>query len=181
MIDVDFVQGQRVRLVENTYRNPVGYWNGESLDADTLGTVQEVKTNKVRVTLDGKTHIQYGELRNKFFWIEKDLLAPTDGPLPRQLGEVPEDGISPKDPRIQWLWEDAAKLAKRKGYCAQYDALTSALGIPGRPRNFKVSIVLADGITASATQRARTKEEAEELVREKLQGAVPVVGKASDE
>ncbi|MEV4735538.1 MULTISPECIES: hypothetical protein [unclassified Microbacterium] len=110
---------------------------------------------------------------------------PTDRvrPVPRMIGEIPAGGISPEDPRIAWLFEDAGRMADRLGLCADYDRLCDALGIPGRVRTFTVSLLSGDGITVTAKVEARSKRLAEQRVRERLSGgtetAAPLVLEAS--
>lgn len=103
-------------------------------------------------------------------------------PPPRKLGQLPkpEDLSLPEGvaligidhPGIQWLWDDMGRYAQEQGYCSQYDALCVKLGIPGRPREFKVTNNIA-GIDISAHVMARSQREANEMVKKALEGRVP--------
>jgi hypothetical protein len=94
-----------------------------------------------------------------------------DAPAPRKIGEVPEGMISPEDPRLAWLWEDAGKLATRKGHCSTYDKLCDDLGIPGRERDFTVKREVG-GFNISRKFKARSKKQAEEMFDAELKGAL---------
>lgn len=95
-------------------------------------------------------------------------------PVPRMVGEIPEGGIPPEHPGLQWLFEDAARMADRLGLCADYDRICDALGIPGRLRTFNVTILSADGIKVTAEVQARSRRLAEQRVREQLAPAAPL-------
>jgi hypothetical protein len=90
----------------------------------------------------------------------------------RMIGEVPAGGIPAEHPGLDWLWEDAGRMADRLDLCEDYDRLCDALGIPGRVRTFSISLLSADGITVTAKVDARSKKLAEQRVRERL-GAGP--------
>lgn len=91
----------------------------------------------------------------------------------RPLGEIPEGGISPDDPRIQWLFEDAGRMANRLGLCKDYDRMCEALGVPGRVRNFTVKVAVADGIEITAKVQARSKVQAERRIIEQFTQVQP--------
>jgi hypothetical protein len=96
----------------------------------------------------------------------------------RKIGQVPADGIPADHPGLEWLWEDAGRMAERLGLCGDYDRLCDALRIPGRVRTFTISLLSADGITVTAKVEARSKSLAEQRVRERLgggTGAAPLV------
>ena len=101
--------------------------------------------------------------------VSKDDVRPLNGPAPRKLGEVPsEQGtITPDHPGIQWLWEDAAALARRRGHCSAYDDMAEVLGIPGRERDFTISTEI-NGLKVKTTVKARSRTEAERLVKTTL-------------
>lgn len=118
-------------------------------------------------------------LKDVSFSVDRTLLRFEDPdyvppPPPRTLGVMPEgEGlISIDDPGIQWLFDDMGRFAEEQGYCSQYDALCVRLGIPGRPREFKVRHTVA-GIELMANVRARSQREANEHVRAALEGRVP--------
>jgi len=91
----------------------------------------------------------------------------------RALGQVPEGGIEIDDPRIQWLFEDAGRLADRFGYCRVYEQITEMLGAPGRERNFTIKLAIADGVEVTAKVLARSKRLAEQELRSRF-GATPM-------
>ncbi|WP_350351902.1 hypothetical protein ABS642_00885 [Microbacterium sp. A8/3-1] len=91
-------------------------------------------------------------------------------PVPRMIGEVPAGSIPADHPGLEWLWEDAGRMADRLGLCEDYDRLCDALRIPGRLRTFSISLLSADGITVTAKVEARSKSLAEQRVRERLGG-----------
>ncbi len=95
-------------------------------------------------------------------------------PIPRRLGETPDTpgAISIKDPGIQWLWEDLATFAEQQGYCTQYDALCAKVGIPGRPRDFDVTIEVG-GLNFRTTVKARSQREAKEIAEAKIAASTP--------
>lgn len=86
----------------------------------------------------------------------------------RQIGEVPPGAITPEDPRIQWLFEDAERLARRMGLCSDFDKITDALGVPGRERTFTVQVASAAGVEVTAKVTARSQHLAEIRLRETL-------------
>lgn len=88
----------------------------------------------------------------------------------RKVGQVPPGGIPAEHPGLEWLWEDAGRMAERLGLCGDYDRLCDALGIPGRIRTFTVSLLVDDGITVTAKVEARSEQLAQERVRERLTG-----------
>lgn len=87
---------------------------------------------------------------------------------PRMIGQVPEGGIAPEDPRIAWIFEDAARMADRLDLCGDFDRLCDALGLPGRMRKFTISLVVRDGIEVTAKVEARSRRLAEMRVREQF-------------
>lgn len=91
-------------------------------------------------------------------------------PVPRMIGEVPAGSIPADHPGLEWLFEDAARMADRLGLCADYDRLCDALGIPGRVRTFTVSLLSEDGLTVTAKVEARSKALAQQKVRDRLAG-----------
>lgn len=92
-------------------------------------------------------------------------------PVVREIGDVPEGGIDMDDPRIQWIFEDAARLANRSGYCNMYDRLAEQLGAPGRKRRITVEIPTPGGVTMRATVEATSKAAAKKLVIASLAAA----------
>jgi hypothetical protein len=90
---------------------------------------------------------------------------------PRKLGEVPEGSIPVDDPRIAWIWEDAAKVATRSNHCGEYDKLCDELGIPGRERSFTVNREI-NGFKVSKSFKARSRKLAEDLFDSELKSAL---------
>lgn len=92
-------------------------------------------------------------------------------PKPRKLGTPPEgqDVILPTDKRVEWLFQDAAKLADRMGYCSVFDKIADELGIPGRMRDITVDTKI-NGVNVRATIKARSTAEAKSILTEKLTG-----------
>lgn len=99
----------------------------------------------------------------------------------RMIGEIPDGGISPEDPRIAWLFEDAARMADRLGICADFDRICDAIGAPGRVRTFSISVMSGEGIEVTAKVEARSRRLAEQRVREQLTPAAPLALEASRE
>lgn len=91
-------------------------------------------------------------------------VSDVEGPL-RPLGVVPEGSISPDDPRLDYLWEDAERVANMSGFCVEYDHLLKALNLPGRMRTHTVKLATGDGIEIVAKIRARSMRQAEERLR----------------
>ena len=102
-------------------------------------------------------------------------------PVPRMIGVIPDGGISPEDPRIAWLFEDAARMADRLGLCADFDRICDALGAPGRLRTFNITVMSGAGIEVTAKVEARSRRLAEQRVREQLVPAAPLALEASRE
>jgi hypothetical protein len=123
------------------------------LEPGQVATVTRVGTVKVAVRSGGHS-----------VWVYMDELELS---TTRELGTVPEGGISPDDPGLAWLWEDAAQAAEYAGFCAAYDNLCDLLGVPGRMRKFKVEREI-EGITATFSLEAHSRTEAEKLVDAKL-------------
>lgn len=111
------------------------------------------------------------ESRNIYGLLHADYVPPRRlGGNPDTFVTVVQHGVDTQertigidDPRIQWIWEDLATYATDKNWCDQYDRLAKAIGIPGRPRDIKVSRVI-EGLTITQTFSARSKREAEELM-----------------
>ncbi len=91
-------------------------------------------------------------------------------PVPRMIGVVPAGGIPADHPGLEWLFEDAARMADRLDLCRDFDRLCDALGIPGRIRTFTVSLLSEDGLTVTAKVEARSMALAQQKVRDRLAG-----------
>lgn len=160
---MDFAVGQDVTVERGfTGQDAVGWHRSVTVPAGTVVNVRRVSTHKVMVRMGGNV-----------LWASKEFFAPVDpnAPRPRKLGETPEgDHIAIDDPRIDWIWRDAAKYATNRGYCGYYDSIASELGIPGRERNFKVKATVS-GLTGTFSVKARSKAEAERLFAAKVDAA----------
>jgi hypothetical protein len=100
-----------------------------------------------------------------------DVFRPT-----RALGEVPEGAIPADDPRVSWLFEDAARLANRLGLCSDFDRIADALGVPGRERMFTIKLAVSEGVDITAKVTARSKKLAEQRIRDQFAlAAVPTI------
>lgn len=86
----------------------------------------------------------------------------------RPLGQVPEGGIPADDPRLDWLWEDAERVADMSGFCTEYEKLLRMLNLPGRLRTHTVKMASADGIEIVARVKARSQRQAEQRLREQM-------------
>lgn len=99
--------------------------------------------------------------------LDRDSIRPIDASY-RPLGQVPEGALSPTDPGLAWLWEDAARVASKSGHCRQYDDLCDQLGIPGREREFEIDLKLSDEVIVRGKVTARSRKLAEELLRQQI-------------
>lgn len=97
------------------------------------------------------------------FRVDSAWVRPREGGF-RLLGEAPEGMISADDPRLDWLWRDAARVADIEGHCAEYDALCDMLGIPGRERSFSVRVEVAPGVELRGRVVARSEAEARRVL-----------------
>lgn len=94
----------------------------------------------------------------------------------RRIGAVPEGGIPADDPRVAWIFEDAARMADRLGLCRDFDRLCDALGYPGRERTFTIKVASADGVEVTAKVRARSKALARAQLTETFAPARRAIG-----
>jgi hypothetical protein len=85
----------------------------------------------------------------------------------RLVGHTPLGAIAPTDPRVEWIFEDAARMADRLGLCRDYDRLCDALGWPGRIRTWaiKAAGLDEDGVVEVVVKvKARTRAQALEKI-----------------
>ena len=153
----DFEKGARVVLTEEGRYGYATGWGSRFIRKGSAGVVtSQAKYQVVSVKFDGEDSVVRVPL---------GLLAPEDinAPRPRRLGEPPDGMLSPLDPRLSWLWDDAAKMANQKGLCSQYDSFVLALGVPGRPKNYTVTTKI-NGFTAKIIVKARSQAEADKMV-----------------
>jgi len=131
------------------------------------GTRTFHRGTKVIISRPGREYVRarvQADGSSSYVWtIDARLLAPIDRPL-RHLGDVPDSGIAADDPRLDYLWRDAAALADMTGHCSEYDRLCDVLGIPGRERSFAVRIQVAQGVELRGTVVARSYAEAERIL-----------------
>lgn len=101
------------------------------------------------------------------FWVPRSNLegraADGSGKTYRPLGTKPEgdEYLDPRDPRLDWFWDDVYKYAERSRYCGEFDSILKALKLPARPQEFRVNRNLDNGLSINAVIRARSAEEAE--------------------
>lgn len=182
----DFQKGQTVTFAEEVNAlSSSGYKSRRTFQRGDTAEVTTVRKNTITVKVanpnfGNPTSAWGGRDTTKFYSYNvtrSSLVAPNGEawdesakppkPKIRKIGEVPEGGIAPDDPRLAWLWDDAAKVADRSGYCSYYDRIAEQLDIPGRVRDIGVSIK-HNGVTLTATVKARTRKEAEVKIRESL-------------
>lgn len=114
------------------------------------------------VTSVGQAHLNVRRARGgNVFRVGRDQVRP----VTRPLGQVPDGGISAEDPRIAWIFEDAARLADRLGLCTDFDRVADGLGIPGRMRTFTITFEPTDGVKLTAKVEARSRRQAEAKLR----------------
>lgn len=167
--------GDPVRVTENFTATRVNATDRHTLTPLMELTVTRVYSNTlmVRTVENVATSSQWGGVDHKqaSFSIDRRYLTDFDpSHRPRRLGQKPEDTeemeyIDKTDPRIQWLWEDLGRYADEQGYCSQYDALTARIGIPGRPRDFTVTLEL-NGVRFTGIVQARSQAEANQRAQE---------------
>jgi hypothetical protein len=114
----------------------------------------------------GRSYTFYRDDLNYDDSVTEEQVVSTTGR--RRLGKKPEDTeemqyIGIDHPGIQWLFEDMGTFATEQGWCSQYDALVTRLGIPGRPRDFTVRREVG-GIEMTAVVKARSQREANEMI-----------------
>ena len=157
--------GDTVQVIERFQREIINQYQMMTFSPGIDYEIRRITTNMV---------ILRDNDRGTSAYVEKTLLdgmvASADGK--RRLGQVPEDGgdyIAPNDPRLKWLWDDAAEYARQQGYCPTYDAICARLGIPGRPRDYEVTGML-DGLGVTTKVKAHSGSEAIEMVLAKIAG-----------
>jgi hypothetical protein len=160
------IEPDEVMQVTRVYR--------ENLVVRTIG-VKMVRSSQYPHNMVGK-QVSFSIDRMNLRFEDPNYVPP---PPPRKLGVMPspEDVKLPEGipliniehPGIQWLFDDMGRFAEEQGYCSQYDALCIKLGIPGRPREFKVHTNVA-GIDLVANVRARSQREANEQVKAAIDG-----------
>lgn len=96
--------------------------------------------------------------------LDRDSIRPLDLATYRPIGTVPAGAISPDDPGLAWLWQDAARLADKLGHCSTYDTMCDQLGIPGREREFEVRVEDGD-VVISAKVMATSRPLAEKKLQ----------------
>lgn len=141
--------------------------NYASVQAKYLGTLKRYSFEAYEPTFN----IKLNSVREMPDWLEKTADPDPNAPKPRGLGEVPEGMISPEDPRLAWLWEDAAKVANMSNHCGEYDKICDKLGIPGREREFKIKKEV-NGFEVAKRFKARSKAQAEKMFDAELSSAL---------
>lgn len=171
---MDFHVGQELTVERDVRCDSTGdYGYGYTVSPGDIGVVTRVTRNMVLVRFPGfEWNGGRSSLPNqdRSGWFNKQDMIPADPnaprpPRPRQFGETPEGMIAIDDPRIDWIWEDAAAIATKKGYCGVYDELADMIGAPGRERDFKIKRKV-NGIEGVFTIRARSRRLAEKALDE---------------
>jgi hypothetical protein len=171
--DQPFAVGDRVELVgdrERTYGRVGNSYGSLTVRPGVVLTITRLYSNEMilrgPILRTGGGHMVDASIQA--YRSEFQLVDP-DRPAPRRLGTKPdgEEFIGIDHPGIQWLFDDMGAFAEREGYCSQYDALCVKLGIPGRPRDFTVKSTI-NGIAISATVKARSQREANEMFKKVL-------------
>lgn len=173
----DFIKGQKVTFARRIVAPRASGWGSDrTFFLGDSAEVTAVRKNTITVSYSGYSYnVPRADLDapNGEAWDGTTDSTGKPKAKTRKLGEVPEGAISPDDPGIQWLFEDMAKVASNYNYCYQYDELADKLNIPGRIRDISIT-VKADGLSLTATVKARSRKEAEELVKAKINGTVTV-------
>ncbi|WP_295792033.1 hypothetical protein [uncultured Microbacterium sp.] len=150
-------KGDEVRVVKpSTREDGVQAW---FWDAGEEGQVRRVYSNG---DVEVRTFNRAG-YRARF--------SPDEVEAVRPLGNPPPGSLDPHDARLAWVWEDAARLADRNGWCKEFDALCDALGVPGRVRKFSITMHDAGGVRVTARVEARSRRLAEEKLRSAAGGS----------
>ena len=180
---VDFQKGATVIFAKRTDGiSPSGWRGSKRFEKGTTVTVTMVRRNVITVRGLNPARNSYGEPDYLSFNVPRDSLEAPNGeawseedkPKIRPVGQVPEGSIAPDDPRIAWIWEDAARVAKSSGHCWEYDQLVDRLGGIGRERNIEVTIKVG-GISIKSTVKARSAKEAKQIVLDNLDKAPATV------
>jgi hypothetical protein len=157
ILDAEYTKGQTVLATRDVRARRVSGYGYVTISAGDELLITRVTSGSVHARIED----------GYVFAISKDALTPIDY-VPRKLRDVPEGMLSPDDPRLAWLWEDAGKLANRWDQCSTYDKFCDVLGLPGRMRNFNVSKKLPSGIEIRATIEAHSLREAEQMLEGQL-------------
>lgn len=131
-------------------------------------------THRLRITRVGRENILVRREDMGSTWLPKAHL--TEYESPEQKAEKQKakleaskgpDAIAADDPRIAWIWKEAARLADEAGHCSEYDELAAALGVPGREGEYTVEVNFGgdDPVLAWFTVRAENEEAAFDKVR----------------
>ena len=102
------------------------------------------------------------------FTIDKSCIAENAGETKPET-HVPEGSIAPDDERLSYLWDRAAVIAERRGFCEEYDSICEELGIPGRLRTFTVKLK-KNSLDLTIKLEAHSQKEAESLARLAVNG-----------
>lgn len=178
---VDFQKGQTVTFAKSHQGHSAGGYHGsKTFRKGATAEVTAVRKAKITVRVENTNRASW-ESKFRSYNVDRDALEAPNGevwseadkPKVRKIGEVPADGIAPDDPRIAWIWEDAAKVARNSGHCWEYDNLVDKIGGIGRMRDITATFTV-DGVKISATVKARSNKEAEQILRDKI-AAAPTV------
>ena len=123
---------------------------------DTYYRVTRVYSKRIQVT------------GRETFTIDKSSIAENAGETKPET-HVPEGSIAPDDERLSYLWDRAAVIAERRGFCEEYDSICEELGIPGRLRTFTVKLK-KNSLYLTIKLEAHSQKEAESLARLAVNG-----------
>lgn len=163
----EFRKGDRVRNTSEANRA----WYGR-IEKGALGTVTSVRSKFVRnVRFDGYDYVVEMETSH-LEAVDPEEMARIEAEREAAEREFrPQDGdILPDDPRLAWLWRAAARAAEKANHCSEYDRLCDELGIPGRERNFGVTVYV-NGLKMSVNVKAQSKKLAQAKVLESVPNA----------
>lgn len=174
---MEYSNGDRVVTTADVYGERVGgegnYYGGNTRRAapeGSTGTVTRTGTTSVLVRFD--TDSEGRPFDTPFsIWVREFRLA-IDGSVPRvrRLGEKPEgdEFLDPHDPRLEWLWDDVSAFAAKSQYCDVFDGILKQLNLPPRKQSYKAKGTLGNDIEVSADIIARSQQEANEILAERL-------------
>jgi hypothetical protein len=162
--------GDRLELTRTTRLDGPQIYGRDYLN----GTVFEV----IRV-YGQSVHTRPIGLRNNQIVILRDhhterlrvLAAGEQAKKSRAYGTMPEgvEGlIDPRDPGLQWFWDDVSAYAEESSYCSVFDTVLKELGLPPR-KTMHTATINHKGLDLTARIMARTQEEANELLKKQLE------------
>lgn len=135
----------------------------------TPGIVTSVRSKNSRsVKFDGQNYVSDIYLPDsKIALADPEMVAKLEAEKAEaEKAFRPQEGdILPDDPRLAWLWRAAAREANRSNRCGEYDQFCDVLGIPGRERDFAITLYVS-GLKLTTTVTAQSKLLAEQKALE---------------